>query len=62
MKKGVLHPIEIKKASNPERKVVKAFNVLNVSSNELGIGLVICMTDRTFPIDEKNFMVPAYIL
>lgn len=59
---GVLHPIEIKKASNPERKVVKAFNVLNVSSNELGTGLVICLTDRTFPIDEKNFMVPAYIL
>lgn len=59
---GVLHPVEIKKASTPERKVVKAFNVLNVSSNELGNGLVICMTDRTFPIDEKNLMVPAYIL
>lgn len=59
---GVLHPIEIKKASNPERKIVKAFDVLNVSSNELGKGLVICMTDRTFPIDENNYMVPAVIL
>jgi len=59
---GVLHPIEIKKTSNPERRLVKAFNVLNVSSNELGKGLVICMTDRTFPIDENNFMVPASIL
>ena len=59
---GVLHPIEIKKASNPERKIVKAFDVLNVSSNELGKGLVICMTDRTFPIDENNYMVPALIL
>lgn len=61
-KNGVLHPIEIKKASNPERKIVKAFDVLNVSSNELGKGLVICMTDRTFPIDENNYMVPAVIL
>lgn len=59
---GVLHPIEIKKATNPERKIVKAFDVLNVSSNELGKGLVICMTDRTFPIDENNYMVPAPIL
>lgn len=59
---GVLHPIEIKKATNPERKIVKAFDVLNVSSNELGKGLVICMTDRTFPIDENNYMVPALIL
>lgn len=59
---GVIHPIEIKKATNPERKLVKAFNVLNVSSNELGKGLVICMTDRTFPIDENNYMIPASIL
>ena len=59
---GVIHPIEIKKTSNPERKIVKAFEVLNVSGNELGQGLVICMTDRTFPIDEKNYMVPARIL
>lgn len=59
---GVLHPIEIKKASNPERKIVKAFDVLNVSSNELGKGLVVCMTDRIFPIDENNYMVPALIL
>lgn len=59
---GVLHPIEIKKTSNPERKVVKSFDVLNVSSNELGKGLVICMTDKVFPIDENNYMVPASIL
>lgn len=59
---GVLHPIEIKKATNPEKRIVKAFDVLKVSSNELGKGLVICMTDRTFPIDENNYMVPASIL
>lgn len=39
-----------------------AFDVLNVSSNDLGKGLVICMTDRTFPINENNYMVPASIL
>jgi len=59
---GKLHPIEIKKTTNPERKIVKVFDVLKVSSNELGMGFVICMTDRIFPIDENNYMVPASIL
>lgn len=59
---GVLHPIEIKRSSNPEKKIVKAFGVLNVSDYKLGTGLVICMTDRVFPIDESNIMVPANII
>lgn len=59
---GMLHPIEIKKATNPERKIVKAFEVLKKTDNELGQGLVICMTDRTFPIDENNIMIPATII
>lgn len=59
---GVLHPIEIKRSSNPEKKLVKAFGVLNVSDYKLGTGLVICMTDRVFPIDESNIMVPANII
>jgi len=59
---GVLHPIEIKKATNPEKKIVKAFNVLKVSENKLGNGLIICMTDRVFPVDEANIMIPATII
>lgn len=59
---GMLHPIEIKKATNPEKKIVKAFNVLKTSNNILGKGLVICMTDRVFPIDENNILVPASII
>lgn len=59
---GVLHPIEIKKSGNPERKIVKAFDVLKTTSNQLGNGLVVCMIDKVFPIDEKNIMVPANII
>ncbi len=59
---GVLHPIEIKKATNPEKKIVKAFNVLKVSGNKLGNGLIICMTDRVFPVDQTNIMIPATII
>lgn len=59
---GVVHPIEIKKSTNPERKLVKAFDVLRVSTNTMGMGAVVCMTDRVFPIDENNIMIPANIL
>jgi hypothetical protein len=59
---GMLHPIEIKKSTNPEKKVIKAFDVLNTTENSLGTGLVVCMTDKVFPINESNFMIPSNII
>ena len=59
---GMLHPIEIKRSTNPERRLVKTFDVLKKSGGKIGTGLVICMTDRVFPIDENNIMVPATII
>ncbi len=59
---GRLHPIEIKRASNPDRKLVKTFDVLKKSNHELGTGLVICMTEGVFPIDANNIMVPATVI
>jgi hypothetical protein len=59
---GIVHPVEIKKATNPEKRVVKAFKVLETSNNTMGMGVVICMTDTVFPIDENNAMIPCNIL
>jgi len=59
---GVIHPIEIKRASNPDGKLVKTFDVLKTTNQKLGEGLVICMTDKVFPINEKNFTVPSNII
>lgn len=59
---GTLHPIEIKKSANPEKKVVKAFDVLKTTGKLLGNGLVVCMTDTVFPINECNFMIPSNII
>lgn len=59
---GIVHPVEIKKATNPEKRVVKAFKVLETPNNTMGIGVVICMTDTVFPIDENNAMIPCNIL
>ena len=59
---GMLHPIEIKRSTNPEKRLVKTFDVLRKSGNKIGTGLVICMTDRALPIDENNIMIPATII
>ena len=32
---GIVHPVEIKKATNPEKRVVKAFKVLETSNNTI---------------------------
>jgi hypothetical protein len=59
---GTLHPIEIKKSANPGKKVIKTFNVLKATGNLPGNGLVACMTDQVFPINECNFMIPSNII
>ena len=59
---GRIHPIEIKKTSNPDKKLIRTFDVLKKSDSEVGTGLVICMAERVFPIDANNIMIPAAIL
>lgn len=59
---GQTHPVEIKRSANPDRKLVKVFRMLNTPSSSPGRGAVVCMTDRVFPIDGENCMVPCNIV
>lgn len=59
---GVIHPIEIKMSSNPDSRIVKTFRLLEKSDHKLGQGLVVCMADHVFPIDERNIQVPVGLL
>ena len=59
---GIIHPVEIKKGSTPERKLVNAFSVLKGAERPIGNGGIICMADTPLPIDEKNCFIPAGIL
>ena len=56
---GVLHPLEIKKASNPERKLVNVFSVLKETEKKTGTGGIVCMIDLPLPIDDKNCFIPS---
>ena len=59
---GVLHPLEIKKTSEPDRRTVKIFGILQKGERPIGEGGIICMTDRPYPIDASNSLIPSNIL
>ena len=74
---GVLHPIEIKKSSNPSG-VARHFSVLNPVADEknfdemskhlkmeIGAGSVICLANNLRPVlgsDGDNWVVPAWLV
>lgn len=59
---GTLHPFEIKRAASPDRRAVKAFSVLEKTVRRLGDGGIICMSEKPFPIDSLNSMIPVNLL
>ena len=59
---GVLHPLEIKKASEPDRRALKVFDLLKKTGRPIGPGGIVCMTDRPFPISEEYSYIPANLI
>jgi predicted AAA+ superfamily ATPase len=57
-----IHPLEIKMSSNPDRREVKKFVVVEKAGLELGHGGIICMCEEVIPIDEKNSFVPCNLI
>ena len=59
---GILHPVEIKKASVPDKSSAKSFGVLKSAFRTVGTGAVICMSDVVLPLDENNLIVPSNLI
>lgn len=59
---GVLHPVEIKKSSAPDKSAAKSFSVLKNASRTVGTGAVICMSDVVLPLDENTLIVPSNLI
>jgi predicted AAA+ superfamily ATPase len=59
---GILHLLEIKMGSNPEKKTISSFRLLEKSSLKIGEGGIICMTDNPFPLDTNNNYIPCNII
>jgi predicted AAA+ superfamily ATPase len=59
---GLLHPFEIKKAASPDNKAIKSFSLLERADRDLGVGGIICMAEKPFPIDSANSLIPVNLL
>jgi predicted AAA+ superfamily ATPase len=58
-----LHPIEVKKKSNPNLGDIKAFRF--IENNEIyqrGSGAVICTNDNVVPLNDKDRILPFYCI
>lgn len=59
---GKIHPIEIKKTSNPNQTMVSNFKLLDKSSIKRGLGAIICIKDNIMPIDKDNLIIPIWLI
>jgi len=60
---GQLHPIEVKKKSNPDLSDIRAFRFAeNNETYKRGNGAVICTNDMIVPLSEQDNIVPFYYI
>jgi len=59
---GVLHPVEIKKTSRPDKSMIKNFDVLDSKDAKRGTGGIICLSSDFIPLTKEDSIIPvAYI-
>jgi predicted AAA+ superfamily ATPase len=59
---NLIHPLEIKKSANPDKREVKKFAVLDELPIERGGGGIVCMCEEAVPIDERNCFIPCSLI
>lgn len=59
---SLIHPLEIKKSANPDRREIKKFSVLDKASIRQGCGGIICMCEEVIPIDANNCFIPCNLI
>ncbi len=59
---GRIHPLEIKKSANPDRREVKKYELLDKAKLERGSGGIVCMCEEVIPIDDKNCFIPCNLI
>ena len=57
-----IHPLEIKKSANPDRREVKKFLVLDKTTVQTGAGGIVCMCEEPIPIDNQNCFIPCNLI
>jgi predicted AAA+ superfamily ATPase len=57
-----IHPLEIKKSANPDRREVKKFDVLAKTAAERGAGGILCMCGQVTPISAIDSFIPVNLI
>ena len=58
---GELHPLEIKKSTNPGTELASAFKVLDKGSVPRGAGAILCLREEISAIDRNTFILPIWM-
>ena len=59
---GELHPLEIKKSTNPGTELASAFKVLEKGSGPRGAGAILCLREEISAIDRNTFILPIWMI
>lgn len=59
---GAVHPIEIKKTTNPSSQLVSSFRVLDKGSVPRGTGMILCLAQNFSAIDRNTLIVPIWMI
>lgn len=59
---GKLCPLEIKKTTTPDKRIIKAFGIIDKSPLILGTSAVLCMSDTLSAFDSNNLIVPIWMI
>lgn len=58
----LIHPLEIKKSANPDRREVKKYELIDKTTLERGCGGIVCMCEEVVPIDDRNCFIPCNLI
>ena len=59
---GELHPLEIKKSTNPGTELASVFKVLDKGSVPRGAGAILCLREEISAIDRNTFILPIWMI
>ena len=59
---GKLCPLEIKKTVTPDKRIIRAFGVIDKSPLQVGTGAVLCMAEQFGAFDKDNLIVPIWMI
>ena len=59
---GELHPLEVKKSTNPASELASTFKILDKSSVPRGVGAVLCLREELTAIDRNTYIIPIWMI